>query len=1027
MIQKLNLGAAPNDKTGTKARAAGQMINANFDYLEAKIDNVDKLVSETGFSLVGQNLTMNTGWQWLINGVPYTNPADVIINIPFAATGMQRIDLIVLNTSNTFTRIAGTESVSNPVAQPVPNDTVQATLIVVTDGVIEEPTAPISGNAYVAKSELTFTKLSGSGAKAQFSVFSESTNVRVISASSIASISIDKKYIYAGKDHYLKNENGTNLTINHNGGTGNFKYWFPNGVDLVLKNNETAHFKFRFTTGNSGFLDYVGVAVTPVDLSLKADLTYVDTQDTAKLAEAKTYADGLITQLIDGAPIDGNTLKELNDKIIAVQAIVGGTTPDGDALVNTVNELLQVFATFPEGVDLVTLLAGKVNTADVYNALDCIVAGKVADARQLKVLSDLIVALQSAKEDTANKSQDVEVDKLSTTKFASVKALYDWAVAKFQAVLVSGTNIKTINGTSVLGSGDITVSSGGSTASSDKAILFTNSNIFFFGDSFTNSSVTSYAPLFSIANSVVSNILGVSGAGWREAIVKSYQNVSSFGNSNFSIVIAGLNDLRYSGNNAKSFEKLKSCARALIVNNFLKTAIPANSGSITASGNWTTTSGIGDKASNSLSGLVRVSGASGSTLSYTFTSPNLVIGTFSTDEVTTFGGDFTYSIDGGTPVTYSGKNKTDGVSVGGNNNSLVPNAIIITGLSSASHTVVITATETASARIDYLGTILPAELCAPVVVSDIPYLNTAGYATAPANSSVAITDLGNTALANVIAEFKGFPVYNFAINTYYNDISGDNIHPSNLGYTQIANGLQTVIKAGNGYSSPNPIVSIGSNGNKGYLGNVSDLTAVTANYNPITGEIPIPTKATSAIYLGGLAADSYVDFFTTPTNNAVPNRRMRLNKDGKLSIGNTNTTYKFDLSGTARITDQTIIEGGMQVLGGLVTPIGSGGFELEYTGGTAYMTAYNRAGGAFLPLSIRASSILFSNAVTAPKIIMTGVINLKSYTVSSLPAGAQGDTAMVTDATAPTYLGTLTGGGSVKCPVFHNGTAWVSH
>jgi hypothetical protein len=50
----------------------------------------------------------------------------------------------------------------------------------------------------------------------------------------------------------------------------------------------------------------------------------------------------------------------------------------------------------------------------------------------------------------------------------------------------------------------------------------------------------------------------------------------------------------------------------------------------------------------------------------------------------------------------------------------------------------------------------------------------------------------------------------------------------------------------------------------------------------------------------------------------------------------------------------------------------------------------------------------------------------KGYTVATLPAGAVGMRAYVTDATAPTYLGTLTGGGAVRCPVFHNGTAWVS-
>lgn len=51
---------------------------------------------------------------------------------------------------------------------------------------------------------------------------------------------------------------------------------------------------------------------------------------------------------------------------------------------------------------------------------------------------------------------------------------------------------------------------------------------------------------------------------------------------------------------------------------------------------------------------------------------------------------------------------------------------------------------------------------------------------------------------------------------------------------------------------------------------------------------------------------------------------------------------------------------------------------------------------------------------------------LQGYTVATLPTGSQGDKAYVTDALAPTFLGTLTGGGTVVTPVFHNGTAWVS-
>jgi hypothetical protein len=48
--------------------------------------------------------------------------------------------------------------------------------------------------------------------------------------------------------------------------------------------------------------------------------------------------------------------------------------------------------------------------------------------------------------------------------------------------------------------------------------------------------------------------------------------------------------------------------------------------------------------------------------------------------------------------------------------------------------------------------------------------------------------------------------------------------------------------------------------------------------------------------------------------------------------------------------------------------------------------------------------------------------------VSTLPAaGIAGRIAYVTDATAPSYNDTLTGGGTTTIPVFDNGTAWIAH
>lgn len=158
---------------------------------------------------------------------------------------------------------------------------------------------------------------------------------------------------------------------------------FTSNFTTALKANYDSAYTWVLAHGN---VDNTSDVNKPVStLQAAADATV--------LADGKTYADGLITQIINGAPADANTLKELNDKIIAINALIGAGVTDGDAFVNTITELLAVFSTYTEGADLVTLLAGKVNTTDVYNALDCIVAGKVLDARQGKTLNDLITAL----------------------------------------------------------------------------------------------------------------------------------------------------------------------------------------------------------------------------------------------------------------------------------------------------------------------------------------------------------------------------------------------------------------------------------------------------------------------------------------------------------------------------------------------------------------------------------------------------------------------------------------------------------
>jgi len=106
----------------------------------------------------------------------------------------------------------------------------------------------------------------------------------------------------------------------------------------------------------------------------------------------------------------------------------------------------------------------------------------------------------------------------------------------------------------------------------------------------------------------------------------------------------------------------------------------------------------------------------------------------------------------------------------------------------------------------------------------------------------------------------------------------------------------------------------------------------------------------------------------------------------------------------------------------------STGGSLTLAGGTG-----SSAGGAVIIST--AATTTQATAVTVNKDGVTTFAKppvLPVYTVATLPATAaagmvQGAHAVVTDATAPTYLGALTGGGAIVCPVFYNGTAWVSH
>ena len=79
----------------------------------------------------------------------------------------------------------------------------------------------------------------------------------------------------------------------------------------------------------------------------------------------------------------------------------------------------------------------------------------------------------------------------------------------------------------------------------------------------------------------------------------------------------------------------------------------------------------------------------------------------------------------------------------------------------------------------------------------------------------------------------------------------------------------------------------------------------------------------------------------------------------------------------------------------------------------------------FMVTNFQTTTVVASGLITA-----NGGVILPVSTVAALPAcnsSSAGEMRSVSDATAPTYNGALSGGGTVKVPVFCNGTAWTSH
>ncbi len=175
-----------------------------------------------------------------------------------------------------------------------------------------------------------------------------------------------------------------------------------------------------------------------------------------------------------------------------------------------------------------------------------------------------------------------------------------------------------------------------------------------------------------------------------------------------------------------------------------------------------------------------------------------------------------------------------------------------------------------------------------------------------------------------------------------------------------------------------------------------------------------------------------------PTGDTAAPRRYKF---GPANVTGNNTVEVFALDGSAQCSfiryNGSLVSSPTDIVNGnILSQINFRGYDTNtaapQSGVSIVCTATgNWSGserGAKLAFNTTAPGTTASTAtltLSGPSAVFDAVVRLKGYTVATLPAGTVGDTAYVTDALAPVFLGAVAGGGAITCTVFYNGANWV--
>lgn len=212
-------------------------------------------------------------FEWRINQIVFDNTPALSRILTAASNGFYRKDVLLGTNTNSFLIVEGAEgdeSVTPPTIFP------EGTILL---GVID-----IFGNTTTGFLINDTSKVSvfGNGGETDYvEVNKLGSTFDIRNATSLTGFTIPSGNIQYGKDYYLRNSTGGNLTLKSIIGSNNIRFYFPDG-DLVVPLNNNVHLKYLSNNefGGLGYLTLVGISYND-----KADklTTYTKTEVDAKI------------------------------------------------------------------------------------------------------------------------------------------------------------------------------------------------------------------------------------------------------------------------------------------------------------------------------------------------------------------------------------------------------------------------------------------------------------------------------------------------------------------------------------------------------------------------------------------------------------------------------------------------------------------------------------------------------------------------------------------------------------------------